>query len=140
MIPLFRTLALLVLIGSTHALAQTSTPLLPSDDGLAAPQDNVVVAADTHRVAVGMPGAFSGQGIVLVFDRTGDTWTQTATLVADDAGPERFFGRHVALDGDAIVAASQAPLDPFFGIPGGEVYRFELVAGLDGEAWDQRQK
>lgn len=71
----------------------------------------------------------AGEGVVLVFTRSGGVWTRAAELRPDDAGGD--FGRDVGLSGDrAIVGAPQADAGA------GAAYVFART----GETWRQQTK
>ena len=62
---------------------------------------------DGDTLVVGAPYKASGQGAAYVYTRTaGETWTQTAKLVASDGVGNDAFGYSVAIDGDVIVVGA----------------------------------
>ncbi len=65
----------------------------------------------------------SDEGKVFVFQRTGSTWNQIATLVASDGAPGDRFGSAVAISGGTIVVSAIGD-DVTFGDEG-SVYVFE---------------
>lgn len=86
------------------------------------------VSTDGARVAVGAPGVSADRGDVSLFERSGDGWAFTASLV-DAAGlvSDR-FGRRVLVNGaDAVVSALKGD-----GVVAnsGEVHFFRLDAAL----------
>ena len=120
--------------------------LLP---GAGAMSDNfgwsIGVDGDTIVVgAIGADGAAPNSGIAYVFERSGDEWTETATLVAEDGALDDIFAYSVAIDGDTIVVGSI--FDDDLGPDSGSAYVFErmgdewvLAAKLlpdDGEPYD----
>ncbi|HEX2621529.1 MAG TPA: FG-GAP repeat protein [Phototrophicaceae bacterium] len=72
----------------------------------------------------------NNRGVVYVFTRNGTTWSLQATLTADDAHEEDFFGRSVALKGDIALIGATGNLPP------GAVYIFTR----SGNSWVQQQK
>lgn len=95
------------------------------------------VDIDGGIIAIGAPAnsAVAQQsGAVYVFERQGALWTQTGKRVGNDTGLFHQLGRHVAVSGNRIAAASlfattTAP-------QGGAVYVFEKA----GTSWPQRAK
>jgi hypothetical protein len=108
--------------------------LLPGDGG---PDDqfghDVAISAD--RAVVGAYHHNEGgdnAGAAYIFERTGDTWTQTAKLTALDKNEGYHFGRFVELDGDVALIGSPLwwPAD----------YGASYVFRLEGGAWNQEVK
>lgn len=86
--------------------------LKPSDPKLTARfGSSVAVSGDV--IAVGSPRAddpgLSESGVVYVFRRNGNTWSEEARLSTQFADTQDFFGRELALDGDTLVVG--APLE-----------------------------
>ena len=73
-------------------------------------------------------------GAAYIFVRDGETWTQQAKLIANDASAGDFFGISVSLNGD--YAISGAYKDDDNGSDAGSVYIFVR----DGENWTQQAK
>lgn len=76
-------------------------------------------------------------GVAHVFERVGNTWTQTAVLRGDDSVLDGWFGIGVAVDGDRIVVGESGAVR--FTEPGsfaGAAYVFER----SGAAWVQTAK
>jgi hypothetical protein len=100
------------------------------------------VALDGTRILVGAPFQSTSFldtfiGAAYIFTLSGDTWTQTGKLTANNGAEEDYFGWSVALEGDtALVGAPQA-----IGIEGfpnevdgsGKAYAFTY----NGTAWVQ---
>jgi phosphodiesterase/alkaline phosphatase D-like protein len=112
-VALLSTLLCVVLSGNAHA---TLTP-----DGLLAGESgeeghfgqSVALSADGSTAVVGAPTADGEAGAVLVFTRTGSTWTQQAEL-APKGGEESGngeFGASVALSAEGNTAVIGAPGD-----------------------------
>ncbi|WP_198661759.1 T9SS type A sorting domain-containing protein [Lewinella sp. IMCC34183] len=87
------------------------------------------IAAHGNRVAV---GAFRDDldgnvdiGSVLVFDRTGGNWEQTAKLYAADSEASDHFGISVALSDSYLVAG--APYEDSGNPNAGAIYVFEII-------------
>ncbi|HEX5923206.1 MAG TPA: FG-GAP repeat protein [Baekduia sp.] len=81
------------------ALDQTLTTAGSSAIGYAA-------AVDGDTLVLGDPLGNGGIGAVYVFQRSGNTWTNTATLTASDGSVDDNLGVSVAIDGDTIVAGA----------------------------------
>lgn len=91
----------------------------PTTDGLF----GVAVALRDDLMYVGAPGETtvdsSGEqlgtkgGMVYVFERDGDGWTERTRITATNPGPDASFGNAIAIDGDTI--AIGAFLDPHAG-------------------------
>ncbi len=64
------------------------------------------VAVDGDTLVVGDPSDANGKGAVFEYTRTGDSWTNTAKLVAADGASGDVLGNSVAIDGDTIVAGA----------------------------------
>jgi hypothetical protein len=93
----------------------------------------VALSADGRTAVVGSEGFVAenvpGGGRVFVFERTGDGWTETATL--DPSDGQLRFGRAVALSADGQVAVVGAPFDDALGYYTGSVSVFER----GGDEW-----
>jgi len=82
-------------------------------------------------------------GAAYVFVRTGDEWSQDATLTAPGAKERDYFGRTVALDGDtALIGAHPSGKSDYVGFAhvfrrgtDGWVHEGKLSAGTDGDAF-----
>lgn len=121
-------------------LWQPSIKLVTSDAveydffGHAISMDGNTAAVSAYAAHVfGIPGA----GAVYVFTVDSDNgWMEQAKLVADDAGPNEFFGASVAISGNTIVmGAPQAS-------PNDDLYRgsaYVFVRNSDG-VWSQQAK
>jgi hypothetical protein len=82
---------------------------------------SVAVQGDT--LVVGALAQSNGAGAAYVYQRTGDTWNQTAKLVPTDSAIGDSFGQSVAIDGDTIaVGAPEATIGNNVGQ--GAVYTF----------------
>lgn len=81
------------------ALDQTLTTAGSSAIGYAA-------AVDGDTLVLGDPLGNGGIGAVHVFQRSGNAWTNTATLTASDGSVDDNLGVSVAIDGDSIVAGA----------------------------------
>jgi len=93
------------------------------------------VSLDGERAMVGAiyadPGGLNNKGAVYVFDLEDGTWTQTATLSADDGEANDNFGNSVSLHGDrALVGAFRAESNK------GTAY----IYSLSGDTWVQTAK
>jgi hypothetical protein len=91
------------------------------------------VAITSTHAFVGELDSASGRGSVVVFERSGSTWFQSQTLVANDGEEGDMFGCSVAAEGDVAIIGtcklwySQSP---------GAAYVFER----SGPTWSQTQK
>ncbi len=90
------------------ALALTSSAAALEQIGVAGNDAfgySVAVQADT--LVIGSPPERSTDpGAAYVYQRTGDTWNQTAELTPSDSAPGDNFGWSVAIDGDTIVVGA----------------------------------
>jgi len=78
-----------------------------SSDGAAYGRFGISVVMDGDTALVGAFEDNSYKGAAYVFVRSGTNWTQQAKLTASDGAAEDYFGRSVALSGDAaLVGAS----------------------------------
>lgn len=96
------------------------------------------VAIDGDTVVIGAPavdGGLGDAGAVHVFTRTGSTWTEEATLVADDAAALDNFGASVAIDGDVIVVGSPGSNETT-SLNTGAAYVFTRAGGV----WTQQAR
>jgi len=120
-------------------VAQTETRLVAAG-GLELDQAGSSLAASGDFVVIGAPLADSdagvNAGIAYVFQRTGSTWTQVATLVPSDAYAGHRFGESVAADGNIIVVGAVG--DSELGSLAGAVYVFRR--NLDDGTWSEKQK
>jgi choice-of-anchor B domain-containing protein len=101
-------------------------------DGVPGDFFGLSLAADGDRLLVGASRTGGESGRVYVFERNGDTWTQTASMEASDDVFEDGFGVSVALSGDVA----------YVGAPGqnagaGAVYVFQRSAS---GSWAQQAK
>jgi hypothetical protein len=113
--------------GPSWSQAQT----LVADDGVARDQFGISVAADAGTVLVGAYGLGFYTGAAYVYARSGDAWTQTQKLTADDGAQNADFGVAVALDGkNALIGAYGASSYA------GAAYVFANAGGT----WAQSQK
>ena len=72
------------------------------------------VALDENTVLIGASGRDSGKGAAYVFDKPGNTWTDTTTaantvtkLAASDGGTNDLFGASVAMDGNTALIGAE---------------------------------
>jgi hypothetical protein len=100
-------------------------------DGIVVDGTTAFISAPNHP----MSGPSGGQGMVYVFSYAAGEWTQTQTLVADDAAPGDAFGHAMALQGStAIISANLVQIgnNP----QAGAAYVFHY----DGTQWSQVQR
>jgi hypothetical protein len=81
---------------------------LTAADGAASDALGSSVAIDGDTIVLGAPGDGAGRGAVYVFQRSGDSWTNTAKLTASDGDTGDNLGSSVALDGDTIIAGAES--------------------------------
>ncbi len=81
----------------------------------------------------------NNSGSVYVFERSGSSWSQQASLAPDDGDSEDRFGRAVALSGDTLVVGVYYDEDPN-GDHAGSVYVFERGSGWAGGGANQAAK
>ncbi len=97
-------------------------------------------ASDNAYAAQQYPGLDEGAGAAYVFERTGETWTQTAYLKPSDNDVANLgFGKSVAISGERIaVSAIAAPLLPGSNSPPGS-YRPGAVYIFDANnaGWEE---
>lgn len=70
--------------------------------------DTVVVGAPGYEV----PGRGTGVGTAFVFEFNGSGWAQSAQIFDVNGQAQDFLGRDVAVDGDVVVAGSEAGGNP----------------------------
>jgi hypothetical protein len=88
---------------------------------------DVAISGDGNTILLSQPVGNEGIGAVLVFTRTGSTWTQTATLAAEEefeleGSPQ--FGHSVALSADGSTAVIGGPTESAEGPEEGNVWVF----------------
>jgi hypothetical protein len=102
--------------------------------------DTIAVSAPYKKV-----GANDYQGVVYVFARSGDDWTQQAALTADDAQAYDYLGFTFGIDGDTVVAGAQSHqvganagqgASYVFARSGGVWSQQAMLTAADGEAGD----
>mmetsp|Transcript_14811 Transcript_14811/g.26901 ORF Transcript_14811/g.26901 Transcript_14811/m.26901 type:complete len:929 (+) Transcript_14811:53-2839(+) len=85
--------------------------LTPSGDGTLAPSFGISVSFDGNLIAVGSPDE-NGKGSVYVFEKTGNSWSESVKLSPDAVADGAFFGSSVSLYGDTpATLAVGAPRD-----------------------------
>ncbi|HRV81254.1 MAG TPA: FG-GAP repeat protein, partial [Planctomycetota bacterium] len=80
------------------------------------------VDVSPNIMVIGAPGQGAMFGEAFVFERSGETWSQTAILSGVPGYAGDGFGSAVAIDGDRILVG--APGDPRSGVQSGVVYSF----------------
>ena len=121
--------------------------VLTPSDGESFGLFGVSVAIDGDTLVVGAAFGDSGrtiegdEGVVYIYTRTGDTWTEQQRLVASDGEFFEVFGWATAIDGDTLVvgAISDGNIDnPIeLGLSGpGAAYVFTRT----GNTWTEQQK
>lgn len=111
---------------------------------------SVALSADGSTALVGARNAVQDgkeTGAAYVFERSGGGWKRRATLVADDAAAEDWFGRAVTLSGGGSIALVGAPMKRTaggdeagvgyaFAEDGGEWRQTARITASDGDAID----
>jgi len=109
----------------------TETAKLTASDGAAMDWFGFSVSISGDQAIVGAPSDDLQIGSAYVFEKIGDTWTETGKLTADDGAEEDFFGAAVSIStGKAVVGAYKS------GNFSGAVYIFEKVT----DTWTQVEK
>ncbi|HEX6323489.1 MAG TPA: choice-of-anchor B family protein, partial [Vicinamibacterales bacterium] len=87
------------------------------------------IAIDGDRIAVGVSRRSDNRGLVYIFRRDGETWTQAARIEPPDtAGNPQFGGGAIAFAGDALLVGATGA-DGFVGA----VYTYR--GNADGTVW-----
>lgn len=89
------------------------------------------VAVSGSTIVVGAPGSGSNNGLVYVFERSGNAWSETAVLSPSNAASGDKFGFSVAIDGDRIAVGAPRKQSDDWG--GGYVFE------RDGTGWSEVQ-
>jgi hypothetical protein len=89
------------------------------------------IATAGDVVAISAPAA--GGGYVRLFQRSGDTWSQSALIGSPSANSLNRFGESIALAGDRLLVGD--PNDDVGAYDGGAVFVFQRAAG----AWSLQQ-
>ena len=97
--------ALALLLVSVSPAAALEQKLIAAD-GSASDRLGASVAIQGETIVLGASREDGGRGSVYVFQRFGDSWTNTAKLAASDGAPGDGLGSSVAIDGDTIVAGA----------------------------------
>lgn len=112
---------------------------LVADDGASSDQLGWSVALDGDTAVLGAPGATLtpgfATGAAYVFTRSGDTWSQTAKLTADDGAAQDAFGFGVAVHGTTAIATSVNAT-----VGANAVQGASYVFSSDGGSWTQVTK
>lgn len=93
-----------------------------------------LLAGAPYADRAGLPGGGRQAGAVYVFERQGESWIETAKLVASDGAASALFGSSLAFDGNRAVIGAR--LDDQAGTNAGAVYVFERQGG----GWQQVAK
>lgn len=113
--------------GSSWVDEQRLEPLDPEADT----HFGTSVAIDGDTIAVGRLFDHDGlakSGAVHIFERSGNTWSETAKLKPSDLVFVGWFGAELDLAGDTLIVG--APRDDEFGTSSGAVYVFERSGGV----------
>lgn len=95
----------------------------------------VAIESDTFLIADTKDAEkAAGAGAVYVFESTGDTWTQSQKLFANDSDQGDGFGTSISVDGDTAFVGAR--FDDENGEFAGAVYVFEQSGGT----WSQTRK
>ncbi|GEM_PF-1163782 len=113
------------------------TAKLTPQDAAVGDQFGLSLALSGNVMLIGAPGKDElgeDSGVAYVFERTTDSWTQTAKLIPEDGSGFSYFGQAVSIDG--YLAVVGAPGESSAAFYAGAAYVFER---LDG-AWTQVAK
>jgi choice-of-anchor B domain-containing protein len=80
--------------------------VLEPGDGAAGDGFGSALVVSGSLIAIGAPGAEGGAGRVYLFERSGDGWTQAATLTPAEPGQADGFGASVSLDGTRLLVGA----------------------------------
>ncbi len=103
--------------------ASAAEQKLIASDGASFDRFGRSVAIDGDTLVIGAFGDDGDRGAVYVFQRSGDSWTNSAKLLASDGAANHALGISVAIDGDTIVAGAVGSKGAS-GNQGGAVYTF----------------
>src|SRR6187401_1592846 len=96
----------LTLLLALPAHAAALDQKLLASDGEENDHMGVSAAVDGDTAVIGAPQADGEMGAVYVFERSGDSWVETAKLTLSDRIPGDELGFSVAIGGDTIVAGA----------------------------------
>ena len=91
--------------------------------------NSVAIDGDTAFIGVPEYGVGGRAGLVYVFTRTGNIWTLSAKLTADDGDDYDYFGYSVAVDGDTLLIGASYD-DAGDAIESGSAYIFTRTGGI----------
>lgn len=98
---------------------------------------SLVLEQNANFVVIGAPGFNSSAGAAYVFTRTGNTWTQTATIEANDKANNDAFGYSLAMTADgSYLAVGATGEDTSPTVSNGATYIFTR----SGNTWTQQAK
>lgn len=118
-----------------HGGSWTETQKLTASNGAERDQFGLSVALSGSTIVVGAQSAEFSRGAAYVFNRQGESWTETQKLTASDGEGFDSFGFSVALSGSAIVVG--APGDSIGDtFSQGSAYVFNRQGG----SWVEAQK
>ncbi len=126
--------SLIIAGAASMAAAQTQSWILFEDERLFASDPAIgqqfarALSLDGDTLAIG------ARESVYVFERSGDTWLQSAKLVASDGGSSDRFGTALALSGKVLVVGAFE--DDDMGVDSGSAYVFVKGAAQ----WQQQAK
>ncbi|MEE8156265.1 MAG: FG-GAP repeat protein, partial [Phycisphaerales bacterium] len=95
---------------------------------------SVSVSGDVAVMGADKDDAAFNSGAAYIFRAIAGKWEQEAKLTASDAAQQDFFGRSVAISGDAVLIGAYADDDA--GESSGSAYVFRF----DGRVWNQEAK
>jgi len=110
---------------------------LTASDAAASDQFGQAVSVSGDRIAVGASNrdeGGNGAGAVYLLEYDGNTWNETAKLLASDATEFDFFGFSVSLSGDRLLVG--ADREDALGSNAGAAYVFDF----DGTNWNETDK
>ncbi|KPA12838.1 PKD domain-containing protein [Candidatus Magnetomorum sp. HK-1] len=115
----------------------TTTTKLTASDGAASDFMGIAVAISDHFAIVGSyrdDHSYTDQGSAYIFQNTGNSFSQTAKLLANDPATSDYFGRSVAISANTAIVGAYADDDN--GTSSGSAYIFVY----DGTNWTQQAK
>ena len=93
---------------------------------------SVDISDDSNTILIGAPATnTSDPGQAIVFERSGSTWVEVATLTASDGVPGASLGDPVRISGDTAVLGAHRDDDAGFGT--GAAYIFQKSGSIWGE-------
>jgi hypothetical protein len=140
-LPRLGALALVLLLGCWPAVSAGAAGAGPRPDELILQPSadtgehdlfgsSAAISGNTMIIGgVGADGAVTDTGAAYIFERSGNGWVQTATLLANDGNTFDDFGSNVAISGDTAIVAAEGHTHPGSFRRGGAVFVFQRING-----------